>query len=139
MSFKGQNNRNKDDAFYKASKTDFVIIAIISFFSLACIFGFTHERFRPLGGRQAAYIYQQGKLLEKLSLGEDRVVTLATVGMQVEINGGRVRVARSDCPQHVCMNMGWIRHGGQTLVCAPNKVVVEIKSDGASALDATVY
>ncbi|HHX10563.1 MAG TPA: NusG domain II-containing protein [Firmicutes bacterium] len=44
----------------------------------------------------------------------------------VEVERGRVRVLSSPCPEHICMNTGWISKPGQIIVCMPNQVVVRI-------------
>ena len=35
----------------------------------------------------------------------------------------------ADCPDKICINMGTIRKKGQTIICLPHKLVVEI-TDG---------
>ena len=41
---------------------------------------------------------------------------------------GRICVSRADCPDQVCVNMGWRSDGGFPIVCLPNKLVIEIES-----------
>ncbi len=51
---------------------------------------------------------------------------------------GRVRMARSDCPDQVCVRTGWIAAPGKTIVCLPNRIVVRIEGEtGAGADDAS--
>ena len=50
-----------------------------------------------------------------------------TRGMvRVEIEGGRVRIAEADCPNHVCVRSGWHNSAGDVIVCVPNKTIVRI-------------
>ncbi|MBQ8663632.1 MAG: NusG domain II-containing protein [Eubacterium sp.] len=45
----------------------------------------------------------------------------------------------ADCPDQLCVNMKAISMDGETIVCLPNKVVVEVESDTqVSELDAVV-
>jgi hypothetical protein len=44
----------------------------------------------------------------------------------VEVSQGRVRVLSSPCPEHICMNTGWISKTGQLIVCMPNRIVVRL-------------
>jgi hypothetical protein len=46
----------------------------------------------------------------------------------IEISEGRVRMVDSDCPDKLCVRTGWISRPGESIVCLPNKVVIEIKS-----------
>jgi hypothetical protein len=47
----------------------------------------------------------------------------------VEVDGDRVHMLSSDCPDKVCVNMGWIRSPGQVIVCLPNRVVISLEDD----------
>ena len=47
----------------------------------------------------------------------------------VQVDGARVRMLWSDCPDKICMNMGWIASPGQVIVCLPNRVVVSLERD----------
>jgi len=136
MRFKDEENQDRDNDFYKISKFDVILITFILFFSVICIFWFMRERFQKSGAPKIVLIYQKDKLLEKVGLGKDKVLTLLNGQMQIEVKGGKVRVAKADCPQHICVNMGWIKYSGQTIVCAPNKVLIELKSTGSPLLDA---
>lgn len=71
-----------------------------------------------------------GRLHGVFSLDEDRVITVEgkdgpTV---VEITGGRVRIAASACHDHSWHSHWLSARGG--LVCAPNRVIVEVRAGG---------
>jgi hypothetical protein len=44
----------------------------------------------------------------------------------VEVKDGMVCVAEADCPNHICIRMGWRSLAGDVIVCVPNKTVVRI-------------
>jgi len=44
----------------------------------------------------------------------------------LEISGGRVRMIDSACPDKLCVKSGWISRPGESIVCLPNRVVIEI-------------
>lgn len=49
----------------------------------------------------------------------------------LEVAGGRVRMVDSACPDKLCVKTGWISSPGESIVCLPNRVVIEIvSSDG---------
>lgn len=136
------NNEEKlerDDNFYKVSRFDFLLIGVILLFSVISIFWFMRGRFGQSSGPKTALVYQQNQLLKKINLDKDGILTFLNGQMQVEIKGKRIRMIKAECPQHVCINMGWIKYGGQAIVCTPNKVVIEIASSGSPFLDAVVY
>ena len=58
-----------------------------------------------------------------------------------EIKDGKVRMISAECPDKLCKRQGPIHKSGETIVCLPNKVVLEITGKGdlsEESLDATV-
>lgn len=45
----------------------------------------------------------------------------------IEIGDEEVRVIEADCPDKIDVKQGYISRIGETIVCLPNKMVVEIK------------
>ncbi len=45
----------------------------------------------------------------------------------IEIGDERVRVIEADCPDELDVKQGWIENVGETIVCLPNKLVIELK------------
>lgn len=45
-----------------------------------------------------------------------------------EIRDGSVRMVESACPDKLCVRNGWISQPGESIVCLPNRVVLEIKA-----------
>jgi len=128
-----------DSRFYKTSGWDLLLMGSIILFSVISILGVIRHRNQRPGGEKAVLIYQNQRLIEEVSLEKDKAVFLEKGNMQIEIKAQRVRVVRSVCPQHVCMNMGWIKYSGQTIVCVPNQVLIEIKSTEPAVIDAVSY
>ena len=46
------------------------------------------------------------------------------------IKDGVAYMSDASCPDHLCMGMGKISKAGQSIICLPNRVVVEIKGSG---------
>ena len=44
----------------------------------------------------------------------------------VEVSGGRVHIKSANCADEYCVKQGYIAHGGQTLICLPHRLVVEL-------------
>ncbi len=58
---------------------------------------------------------------------------------QLEIQDGSAWVSQASCPDKLCMGMGKISKSGQSIVCLPNQVVVEVVSGKEdSGVDAKV-
>ncbi len=54
------------------------------------------------------------------------------------ISEGGARISEADCPDKLCVNQGEIRYSGQSIICLPHKVVVEIVGGERSNIDAVV-
>ena len=80
-----------------------------------------------------ASIFRDGELLfQHLRLDKDQEVVLSNGAMVVEVKEGRIRVKESDCPRRICLHTAWIQHPGETIVCVPNKIVIEIEASGSA-------
>ncbi len=87
---------------------------------------------------EKARISVNGKTYGYLDLKKNNSVTLPTnLGkIKVATFSGKVRVEESSCKHKICMHRGFISSPGERLICAPQKVVVEIV--GKSMVDAIV-
>ena len=86
-----------------------------------------------------AAIYHDGKIHQHLALDRDQEVSLLNGKMLIEIKGKEIRVKKSECPRQVCVNVGWIRFTGETIICVPYRTLIEIKSTGGPQLDAVAF
>lgn len=77
-----------------------------------------------------AWVYRDNRLLGVYQLDRPQVVVIgdkARPDMKIEIKAGAVRVAESNCPKGVCKHAGWVRTSGRSIVCVPNRVIIELK------------
>lgn len=47
----------------------------------------------------------------------------------LQISEGKVWLSEADCPDKICVNTGKIQYPGQSIICLPHKVVIEIKEE----------
>lgn len=57
----------------------------------------------------------------------------------IKISNGKVQILDADCPDKVCVKDGYISKPGQSLVCLPHKVVIEIKGIKNAETDDVAY
>lgn len=132
-------NLSEASDFYKITAFDGVLIALILLFSIGFILHTKLGLNWQSSNVAEASLYHEGKLFKQLKLDKDQEIILLNGKMLVEVKEGRIRVRKSDCPRQICVNTGWIRHPGETIVCVPNKVLIEVKSTGPPIVDAVVY
>lgn len=117
---------------------DWLVIGLV----LALAAGVAAAFYLPAGGsgRLTCEIVQDGVLVRSIPLTADtreEITIEGAVTNVIEIEGECVRVARSDCPDQVCVRTGDLTRAGQTAVCLPNRLIVRLTGD-APAVDAVV-
>ncbi|MGL4336471.1 MAG: NusG domain II-containing protein [Turicibacter sp.] len=83
-----------------------------------------------------AIIYVKGEKYETVVLdGKDQVFEIETeLGYnKIIIDEHGIHVEEADCPDHECVTLGTINKVGQSIICAPNYVVVEIVGNDADS------
>ncbi len=54
----------------------------------------------------------------------------------VIVSDGTVRVSKSDCHDKYCVKQGSISKQGESIVCLPHRLVIEIRSSAGDGVDA---
>ena len=85
------------------------------------------------GSRGAAVqVLVDGQVTKTFSLYEDTSyeITGTDGGVNLlRIQGGYAWLEDANCPDKLCVNMGRIGRNGQSIVCLPHKVVVEVVAE----------
>ncbi len=122
------------------------IILILAFFSIAALLWIVPVLQNKLndGERSAVVrIYQEGQEIDSYLLSED-----VTVPVPYEkeggynlllIENGRAFISDADCPDMLCVKQRSIARNGESIICLPHKLVVQIESKEESGLDAITY
>ncbi len=112
----------------RMNKRDFVAIALVVALSLVgfLLFGRTGEK-----GKEVV-IRSDGRLVGTYPLSENRelTVTLGSGKNTIVIRDGGVSVSDADCPDKYCVKQGVISRSGESLICLPHRLAVEI-TDGS--------
>ena len=83
-------------------------------------------------GGDKVRISLDGEIYGVYPLGEDREIDVTEDGHtnHITIKDGQVSMSYSTCLNQVCVNTGAISETKDSIVCLPNRVVVEIISSG---------
>lgn len=88
------------------------------------------------GSGATVQVTVDGVLVEERPLKENASFTVENPenggSNKVVIEDGYVYVENATCPDKLCEHMSKISKNGQSIVCLPNRVVVEVKSDSKS-------
>lgn len=113
---------NQDDKLIKRS--DIILIAtVIAMAVIAMLYIMSTKK-----PGATVEISVDGNLIESFDLSEDKEYQVATDKGKnlVIIKDGKVDVIDADCPDKVCVNHVTIENVGETIICLPHKLVVEI-------------
>ncbi len=76
-----------------------------------------------------AVVTVDGEVFGEYLLSEDQTIAISTKSGNntVCISDGKVTVTTADCPDHYCVRHIAIDSVGETIVCLPHRVIIEIK------------
>lgn len=82
-------------------------------------------------GENSAEIYEDGKLVKTiadLDPEEEYSFEIKTKNgtNTVSVGGGSIWVSSADCSNQTCVHAGKISLAGQTVICAPHKLVIRV-------------
>lgn len=118
------------------------LILICSVLVLAAAFWLIPRAVGIFGNSKAQKlrITVSGKEYGVYSLDEDQVIKIGDTNV-CEIKDKKVTMISAECPDQLCIHQGPICLQGETIVCLPNKVVLEVtgmKKTDKEALDEIV-
>ena len=112
----------------KKTKNDIILIAsllLVLIAVVACLWLF--------GAKADVVVVKiDGETVSEYSLDEDREVEIKSGdGYNILIiEDGKARVERASCPDGICSEHRPISRGGESIICLPNKVVIEVHASG---------
>ncbi|TET53304.1 MAG: NusG domain II-containing protein [Actinobacteria bacterium] len=119
----------------KIDKTIIVIIMIAALVSLPLAISASSA-----GNAKKILVYKSGKKIASYSIEEDRMVKVKDANggyCLLKIQDSKVYVAKSTCPLKICQKQGRIEKAGQSIICAPMRLMYQIEStNNNSSLDA---
>lgn len=79
-----------------------------------------------------AEIIVDGKFYKKIPLSthsntDEFTITTNNGFNNIIVKENTISISDANCSDHICINQGFISKPGQTIVCLPNKIVIEIK------------
>ncbi len=109
-------------------KSDIIIILLI----ISAAIGFLlWQRAMPPAATATISIDSAVKRTIDLSTAKDEIFKIDGYdNITFEIKNGAIRILESDCHDRICIRAGFISKKGQSAVCLPNRVVVELSGEG---------
>ena len=129
-------------AYYRMIKRwDIIITILLVFVSLLPLAIFTYVQAGKVNENTIliAVISVDNEVFEKITLTDNVGVDIFNLAPSdhdhdvIEVRDDHIGMKSATCPDQVCVNMGFISKPGETIVCLPHKVLIEIQTiDGST-------
>ena len=126
------------------TKWDKYLIVLITIVSLSSMFYI--KNIATNSGEKYVSVEVNGKQYKKITFSNDNKLRYLDINTKygynkLEIYKEKVRVVEASCPDQLDVRQGFIEDAGEVIVCLPNRMVVEIRSEDVSdtEIDAGSY
>ena len=121
----------------KLRKADLMLIAVV--FAVGAVLVAVMLLLSSDGG--TAQVRVAGVVTASYPLDRDATYTIDGVNGGTNlliIENGSARIEEASCPDGICVHTGRVSRNGQSIVCLPNQVVVEIVSETENDSDVDI-
>lgn len=117
----------------KIKKADIFVIIFLLIFSLAS--SLIISRITSKGRGNILVIKQDSKIIKKVPLEKDQEFKIEYKGHYniVKIKDGKAFVSDADCSDKICTHMSPISDVGETIICLPHRLYLEVYSENPKA------
>lgn len=132
--------KNNDSQKNRKLKNDIILAVVIVLIATAGLLLFIFNREQG----STVSVTVDGQQIASYPLSEDREVTIKTGNNDEHINilvikDGKASISEADCPDKICVESRAVSFVGETVVCLPHKLVIEITNQNADGeLDVAV-
>ena len=117
-------------------------IVALAVIALAAAAALTVWQSRPESGALTAVVSANGQEIDRFAPAElldaPRAYSYNGVTLTVAADGNGLRVTSSDCPTQDCVRTGTISRGGQSIVCLPARIVIQLTGGAADSNDVDI-
>ena len=123
-------------------KNDLILLVVILAVTLLFLGGMRFWQVNNTGGEAVAVVTIDGVEYGAYPLANDITERIELPDGSYNIltvSGGYAEVTEASCPDQICVKHNHIRYSGETIVCLPNRLVVEIKGGEENEIDGSTY
>ncbi|XCP83499.1 NusG domain II-containing protein [Roseburia hominis] len=119
--------------FKNAKKNDWILLGIVLGAALV-IFAVRYFT----GSTDSGYVEVRvdGEVTGTYDLAKDQEIVLGGGKNTMTIRDGKVKMTEANCPDQLCMHQKAISRNQESIICLPNKIVLQIVNQDQAELDA---
>lgn len=116
-----------------------VLTVIVVILVAVCVGAIAHMKSSGRDGSLMAYVYRDNEIIDSINLSkvsEAYRITYEYNGGEknvVEVRPGSIGIVEATCPDHLCMNMGFISDELMPVTCLPNHLVIRVVYEGSNS------
>lgn len=117
---------------HKWKRNDLILI-----FGIICIAAFAylmHEKMQD-AGKGVVIIKVDGEEQGTYRLSEVQTIEINGGTNILQIKDGKADMTEADCPDKLCVHQKAVSKNGESIICLPNQVVVEVKNSEQGEYD----
>lgn len=120
------------------------VIVVLAVIALAALSALTVWRGGTETGALTAVVTADGQEIDRFApadlLDAPRAYSYngVTLTVTAEEDGNGLRVSSSDCPTQDCVHTGTISRGGQSIVCLPARIVIQLTGGTTDSNDVDI-
>ena len=122
----------------KFNRYDAVVAAIVALLAVAVALWFYLPKTQS--SELTVVISTGGEETERVKLNNFTEATVTHNGytLRITADGSGVRVTDSDCPTQDCVRTGTISRSGQSIVCLPARIIIQLTGGAADSNDVDI-
>lgn len=103
-----------------------LIIIIVIFIMLLILF-----LYKPKTAASFANVYYKSELLMNIDLNINNIYEVNGDNgiVKIEVKDKKIRVIEETSNYNICSKQGYIENEGESIICLPNKIIIELPSD----------
>lgn len=102
-----------------------IVIVLIIIAILFIVFYFNKDK-----AHTALVYYGSEKILTiDLNINKEYVVKGDNGDVVIKVLDKKIKVIEENSPYHLCSKQGYISNSGESIICLPNKIIIELPSD----------
>lgn len=109
------------------NKNDFKLILIVIVLVIFLLIFF----YKPKEEASFAIVYYKSEIVLKIDLNIDKIYEVNGDNgiVKIEVLNKKIRVIEETSNYNLCSKQGFISNKGESIICLPNKIIIELPSD----------
>lgn len=127
-------------------KKTMIMIAVIALLVVGSVSAIVYMKLQASDKGMIAYIYRDNEIIKTIDLSNVTEPYKLTIEYNenefnvIEVRKNEIGIIEASCPDHLCVNMGFISDSLMPVTCLPNHLVIRVEVKGEnSELDGMAY